>query len=62
MKFYFSANDTPLHYAIRSGKENAVRFLLRLGADMEICGKDGNALQIAIKDNRHGLLSILNAS
>ena len=29
---------------------------------MEICGKDGNALQIAIKDNRHGLLSILNAS
>lgn len=35
--------DTPLHNAVKGGREEAVKRLLELGADAELANEKGNA-------------------
>ena len=58
---FFSAGETPLHYAIRAGKKDVVKLLLNMGADIHVTGNQGNAMQVAVKENRHEILDLLNS-
>ena len=38
-----------------------VAYFLQQGADVDISGKEGNAMQIAIRENQHHILDLLNS-
>lgn len=54
--------ETPLHYATRRGVSDIVELLLQMNASLDISGHQGNAMQIAVKENRHQVMDILNES
>lgn len=55
-------DESPLHYASRSGNLEAVSLLLGKGADPSVMGKNGTAMDVALSSNLQDCIDLLSST